>query len=409
MSVVQILIETRVATLRRLLPATPELPAWHAALTGEIATHLTPAHAAILAEPVAIAGGWRWQATGKAMRRFSDLPVESRRALLAAGGSILSDIRRLAESGQAPMLAQAWPALRETPGHTCLFAVDGRPVLAAWGHAAGEGGENPFLPYDDGRAWQSEARPPWTVYGVALAAVALLALAAGLLLPAAARWAVPPPAACRVAPGQLDAMLKQNLAVSHGEDLKRLLAGVNDDIGRKQLLCPLPGAPPPRPPPPHAELPRDRWDRHDLSMLDGCWHNVTELSTVDERTHLVRKVSEWKLCFDRSGHGQQSISYPDIATCHGGGDRVVLQRQPSGPDRYRALFLVQPLPVPGHPGLHPDQRQRGILRADRHRGICPRHPAGRTLRAMTCAGLAGGGAVEQACCTGRPCGHKVRR
>lgn len=319
------LAESRHGALRPLLPQERDLAAWHAALTSEIGTQLGPHHAAILAQPVATADGWAWQASGAAMRRLDDLPADSRRALVAAGSSIFSDIRRLAESGSAPTVAAAWPALREVPGPSSIFAIDGRPVLSAWGHATSDGAHGIFAAQDDGIAWVAPPRQPWNVYAVALACVALLALAAGLLLPAAAPWMPPAPTVCRATPGQLEAIRLQSQVIDRGEDLKRLLATVNDDIGRKQLQCPLPVAAPlpaplpaPRPAvrPPHAELPQDLWNRHDLSMLNGCWHNVTRMVTTDGARRQL-DVQEWQICFNASGAGEQTLRWSDGGTCRG--------------------------------------------------------------------------------------------
>ena len=114
------LIETRDGTLRPLMPEGRDAAAWHGAMTAEIATHLTPAHAALLAMPARTQTGWAWRAAGEDQRSFTDLAASDRRALTTAIGTILSDIRRLGESGRAPAVAAGWPALREyRTGNTC--------------------------------------------------------------------------------------------------------------------------------------------------------------------------------------------------------------------------------------------------------------------------------------------------
>ena len=305
---------------------TPGGAALHAAAMAEIAAHLGPAHAALFARPADAAGRTTWTAPGEEVRPFADLPGTDRRALLAAAGSIVSDIRRLVESGRAPATAAAWPAMRGVPGPEALFAVDGRPVLAPWGRP---GTPDLLGPHDDGVAWRAPPRAPWRPFGAALLAVALLALAGGLLLPAWAPGAQPPPAMCQVDGAQMDLMRRQAAADSRGEDLKKLLAATNDDIGRQQLLCPIPQAeaairpppvpaPPPAPSPPRAELPANRWNERDLSMLDGCWHNSTQLNMRREEDGLVRSVQDWKMCFNHGGYGRQSIRLTDGSSCDGG-------------------------------------------------------------------------------------------
>lgn len=298
------------------LPPQTNFAALHAAIREEIERGLRPEHAAIFARPVFQGGKIGWQAPGETARNLLELRTEDRRALLAATGSILSDIRRLGESGRAPTLARHWPQLRSVPGPDSVFAVDGRPVLAPWGHAQMPGATDVLAGCDDRVPFEAPVRTDWRPYGAALAAVVLLALLAGFALPAIARWAIPAPAQCRAEPGQLDLMRREAAAQARGEELKRLLANLSDEIGRKQLLCPIQTAQAPQPPP-HADLPQQQWDAHDLSMLDGCWHNTTQLSLRDIGTGQVHSVREWKLCFDHVGNGRQTIQKDNGQNCEG--------------------------------------------------------------------------------------------
>jgi len=306
------LIEAAPGALRFRLPPGRDPVAWHAALIGDL-TRLSPAHAQILAWPERIDGGMAWLADGAARSRYADLDWEGRRALDAAVGAILSDIRRLAESGAAPTVREAWPALREIPDMGHLFAVDGRPVLAAWGHS-GDGAAGRLARFDDGVPWRAAPRPAWGRYGAALGVLAALALAAGLLLPLAASWLVDRPAACMIVPGQLDAMRGEMELDSRGQELRTLLATLTEDVGRRQLLCPI--AVLPQAPAPRADLPRDSWDRQDLSILQGCWHLNTALQ-LRNRTGQVSPVSAWQMCFDGVGHGNQETTLQDGRRCSG--------------------------------------------------------------------------------------------
>jgi hypothetical protein len=310
------LVETRDGTLPLRLPEGRDPVTWHAALTAEIAALLSPAHAALLAEPVRTETGLAWRAAGEDQHAFADLAVADRRALTTTIGAILSDIRRLGESGRAPNVAAAWPALREVPDWKYVFAVDGCPVLAAWGHGGAEGSAGLLARLDDGVPWRPPARLPWSVYAASLAAVALLALAVGLLLPAFGGL-LPGPPACMAAPGQLDLLAAQNHTADRGNELRQLLAVLDDEIGRRQLQCPIRNAARPAVPPPRADLPQENWNRHDLTMLEGCWRNITNLVTQDSRTHQIQQVDQWRLCFDRSGSGHQTITWTDGITCQG--------------------------------------------------------------------------------------------
>jgi hypothetical protein len=68
---------------------------------------------------------------------------------------------------------------------------------------------------------------------------------------------------------------------------------------------------------PPADFSQERWNRHDLAMLEGCWRNVTTFNTRDVRTGKVQAVSHWWLCFDRLGDGRQTVSWADGISCMG--------------------------------------------------------------------------------------------
>jgi hypothetical protein len=310
------LSETAAGTLRCLLPPGQDAASWHAALVGEITHHLSPAHAGLLARPEPVAGGSAWFADGVTRTRYAELPIDGRRALDAALGAVLSDIRRLAESGAASAVREAWPSLREIPDMGHVFAVDGRPVLAAWGHA-GAGASGRLARLDDDMAWSAKPSPPWTRYGAALGTLAALALAAGLLLPLAPSWFVDQPAACTIVPGQLDAWRGEMELDGRGQELRTLLATLNEEIGRRQLLCPITAILPAPAPPSRADLPQDRWEQHDLSMLDGCWSLYTTITVSRGDGSPESVIRSWRQCFDGHGAGHQTVVLEDGRRCEG--------------------------------------------------------------------------------------------
>lgn len=317
------LLELPDGAARPALPADRDVVTWHQALADAIATHLTPAHAALLATPTRGEQSTAWYAPGTALRRFGEFDAGDRDRLTAAARVILSDIRRLAESEAAPAVTAAWPALRTIPDLNHLFAVDGRPVLAAWGFAAPVGGVGPLAALDDGVPWRRPPYYPWPVYGGALAALAGLALLVGLLLPPLGGLFLPAEGVCRIAPGQLALLLEQSREAARADVLRAALAQVEESRGEQALNCPIPHAvaPPPAPPPTppsHADLPEDRWNQHDLGMLQGCWQNDNDLSVVELGTGRVHPQRRATLCFDGHGHGQQTITLTDGDECSNG-------------------------------------------------------------------------------------------
>lgn len=250
-------------TARCVLPPGRDVAGWYDALRAEIAAHLTPAHAAVLARPVPGEHGPGWAADGARARRLADLPPEDREAVLRHLSSVLSDIRRLAESGAAPLVRQVWPALREVPDAGCVHAVDGRPVLVAWGHAGARPGV--LARRDDGVAWRAPPRRPWAVWAVAAAAMLALGVLAGVLAPRLAGGLMPAAVACAAPPGQLALLRDQAAEEARGNELRARLAQLAEELGRRQLQCPLPApavaapasppAPVPTPPPTPAPPP----------------------------------------------------------------------------------------------------------------------------------------------------------
>ncbi|WP_198373709.1 hypothetical protein, partial [Roseomonas rosulenta] len=232
------LVATRPQDLRPLLPMPPDQA--FAVLQAE-AGRLSPAHAALFAQPVAEEGGIAWGASGARMARYADIDAASRAALTAEAGRILSDLRREAErqaaSGGGPLVA-LWPAIAEIPSFDLVFAVDGRPVLAGWGHVGGAapGPLGLLARFDDGRHWQPPPRRPWGVWIATLAALALLALLAGLLGPLLAwRFFTPPQPQCVAAPGDLEALARLVEAERGERDLRTELARLEEELGRRRL------------------------------------------------------------------------------------------------------------------------------------------------------------------------------
>lgn len=247
------LAQTRAQDLRPLLPV-PPTEAFGALHTE--AARLSPAHASLFAAPALDASGIVWAAPGARMARYADLDAASRAALTAEAGRLLSDLRREAERQAVEGgggLALLWPAIAEIPSFDLVFAVDGRPVIAGWGHvgAAAPGPLGLLARFDDGVPWQRPPRRPLGVWIASLAALALVALLAGLLAPLLA-WRVldPPQAQCVAAPRGVAALDRLVEAERSERDLRTELARLEEELGRRRLACPLPRAPEPPPPPP---------------------------------------------------------------------------------------------------------------------------------------------------------------
>lgn len=83
--------------------------------------------------------------------------------------------------------------------------------------------------------------------------------------------------------------------------------------------CPAPVAALPEPAPPPAAPPRDipeeRWNERDISLLDGCWRLDSDLRFTDVNTRQVSRVRSWRMCFDEAGNGRQTIVMANGTRC----------------------------------------------------------------------------------------------
>ncbi|WP_431282628.1 hypothetical protein ACQW02_25020 [Humitalea sp. 24SJ18S-53] len=304
-----------------------------------------PHHAALLATPAEGAEAIAWDAPGSAMRGLTGLNRHDRAVFAASLTLLLSDIRRAAETARAQGdtdKAALLDLARMVPVQDTVFAVDGAPVLAAWGFAAPEGPVVSALArFDDATVAAPVARDRAALW---ITAAALVAFGAAALFaaPVLRGMLEPPLPACQVDTAQLAALRELEQAREQG----RALAGEREALrlarGRQQQDCPLPQAPPPPPvpaapepeptlppapppprptppppPPPRTDLPADRWNRGDVALLEGCWNLASDYRTRDVRTGRINTVRAWRVCFDRAGQGRQTLTFDNGAVCEG--------------------------------------------------------------------------------------------
>lgn len=286
----------------------------------------------------------QWSLPVPSAHAFYELDAASRENLKARIGRRVGELRRCLDrrardgDSQAPRLAALVRQALEVPGWGSVHAVAGEPVLAGWGHIeAGRGHPLALLiGLDDGIVLPAVLRSPWGAWLAAAAALAALFLA-GL---ATAAWAplawlpveVEPPR-CKVTTADIGLFDGYNSERDALDDLQRQLAEAQRAIHEKTLACPvrvveLPPRPPepppepPKPPPPppkKADLPEDKWQKKDLSVLEGCWVLGRDSeSTLATGGGMVRGVNRaGRMCFDKNGGGtrestQEFPGYPRL-------------------------------------------------------------------------------------------------
>ena len=191
------------------------------------------------------------------LARFDELDAAGRTMLRSEIGRLTSELRRAAEiaaqrdptrSGHLPALVAA---AIEIPSFEMVFAHAGRPVLAGWGMtpSAAPTGLGLIRVLDDGRSAPIRPGLPWTALAVGALALAVLAGAAIAASPWIVARLAPEAPSCKVAPGDLDALRELLREQEREQQLRRRLAAIQEDLGRRRAMCPLPEAPPPPPPP----------------------------------------------------------------------------------------------------------------------------------------------------------------
>jgi hypothetical protein len=79
----------------------------------------------------------------------------------------------------------------------------------------------------------------------------------------------------------------------------------------------LPAAEREEPPAEPPGLDEERWEEQDIGMLEGCWQLDSDYTILHEGTGRLRTVTEWRLCLDANGAGEQTLAFDDGTQCSG--------------------------------------------------------------------------------------------
>lgn len=273
-------------------------------LVSQVARHTSAAHAALFAKPQLEQEGntVSWYAPGQRAVRMMDLPAPAREQLWHAFMSITADIANCGT--MVPELAALLRVIDFYPDAACIYAVDGRPVVVMWGMMH----DNPrrfsalFPPTQPPRYlwWQKASAPP-----PRLLATAVIATVLGLIF-----------------------------------GLWRLLA-----VGVITAGCPVASV---AAVPPHVMPSRqDLWQAGDVAALQGCWTRRNQAGDENLMTRIASSeqmipLQKWQICFDRQGHGKESIVWPNGKSCETQANAAF-----EAPDHVRVM--ANTCMAPGHP------------------------------------------------------------
>ena len=305
----------------------------HAQVCSIIAQHLSPAHAALIAEPQHDPGQQRidWYAgVNGTATPVSALPAEEAERLRARAGELARDILHLSEQwgkdaqSREALAGQMLALVLQHPHDDDLWSVDGQPVLVNWGFAPGAVGAMPQdLSRMGGAIPVAAAAAPVAAAAVPVAAAGsgclgwllpllLALLLLWLLLAALGILPSPLPASC-LKPAA-DPRLDQ--ATQAAEKQRNELEELLRQLREKALLCKPPQPKPePKPKPRKNEdlnIPADAAKKNDLSFLEGCWQSDTGLFSHPSNTPIIAEY-----CFDKKGQGRRFVREENGQVCSG--------------------------------------------------------------------------------------------
>lgn len=245
------------------LPAGTDHAAAHAILVRLLTEGGAPESAGLFASVARDGDALAFSVPPGEVARFEDLDAEGRALLRSEIGRLVGVTRRAAETlamrdpaGSAHLPALVAAAI-EIPSFELVFAHEGRPVLAGWGltPSAAPHGLGLVRVLDDGKPADPPKRTPWVLLAAVALALLLLAGAAWALTPWLVRWIGVEAPSCKVAPEQLQVMRDMLREQDREHDLRRRLATMQEELGRRRAMCPLPEPPPPPAPPPPPPAP----------------------------------------------------------------------------------------------------------------------------------------------------------
>lgn len=316
----------------------------------KLALQVSPQHAALFAKPNDVKDQIYWETEGKKAVPFHSLPEVQQQETIRVIQSILVDIASIARLHPKEQWSRNFAFYSCIPSLDYVYVVDGRPVLTGWGYV----GVNGFYDLLKNKTIQIKQqaqrlfwlRFPWIT--------ALFALFIGVLISLLWNIAQHTDNACYLE--------KEMQSVVKEQEQNQALLKKRDDLQnsiqtyKKQCqlpvinplapldvpeIVPLPQEPPTPALPPVSEagklpntnnipkqklppkpekkedLPKDSWNKKDISMLNGCWRLTTPMNLQNLITNQPIPIQSWSVCFDKSGNGYQTITTKANKTCKG--------------------------------------------------------------------------------------------
>lgn len=146
------------------------------------------------------------------------------------------------------------------------------------------------------------------VVGAVAASAYLLLPACGVTVGGARGYFCPAPEVM-AAERRLDQLRAENTALLAAvSQLEGELAGRQCEVAAPPAAMPEAAMP---------EIDGEAWAERDVGLLEGCWKLDSAYSTRNETTGVVTRYTDWRLCFDGEGLGNEIMRATNGTTCEG--------------------------------------------------------------------------------------------
>lgn len=288
----------------------------------EVSIQVSPQHAALFARPNIIKDIIYWHSDGQNAISLQSLPEIEQQEIVKIIKSILIDIACIARLRSKDEWSRSFNLNSCFPSLDYVYIVDGRPVITGWGYTGVNGFYDP-LQKEIITIKKQTQRFFWLKFPWVTASIALFVGILFSLLWYATQYSHKVCYAQYPAKNEVEDALKgqnkNNDLIKKRDALLKSLKNLNTQCKVPPVDLQQPkNAPELKPKPQQTiDLPKESWNKKEVSMLDGCWNLTTPLTLVSRQTKKIVPVKTWQVCFNEAGKGNQAITMMNGVSCKG--------------------------------------------------------------------------------------------
>ncbi|EUK18884.1 hypothetical protein [Commensalibacter papalotli (ex Servin-Garciduenas et al. 2014)] len=288
----------------------------------EVSWKVSLQHAALFAKPNFIKDTIYWHSEGQNTVSLQSLSKAQQQEIIEIIQLILIDIASIARLHPNDKWSRSFSLCSCFPSLDYVYVVDGRPVITGWGYA----GENGFYDPLQGETVTIKKQTqrflwlkfPWVTALVALFMGVLISLLWHVTQHSDKTCNVQYTSALEVE-GALRAQDKNQELNKKRDILLQSLKNLDTQCKVPPVHTQQPQNTPELKPKSQQtiDLPKESWNKKEVSMLDGCWNLTTPLTLVSRQSKKIVPVKTWQVCFNEAGKGNQAITMMNGVSCKG--------------------------------------------------------------------------------------------